>query len=150
MNIGIADADRKSITEGLLDFLGETYGLYTKTHSFHWNVTGPMFDMLHKLFDVHYNELWIATDEIAERVRTLGEFVPADFATRTTITLSANVPTAESMIAELVEGHEAVIRSARKVLPLAQEAGDEVTVGLLTDRMAIHEKTAWMLRSLLA
>lgn len=150
MNIGISENDRKSIVNGLVTFLAETYGLYRKTHSFHWNVTGPQFDMLHKLFETHYNELWMATDEIAERIRTLGEFVPTNFATQTSIVLGEEIPTAERMITELVEGHETAIHAARAVLPLAQEAGDEGTVGLLTDRMTVHEKTAWMLRSLLA
>ncbi len=149
INIGISEDARKQISDELLIFLSETYGLYAKTHNFHWNVTGPEFDALHKMFETHYNELWTATDDIAERIRALGQFIPGDYAAKTTITLSNDVPVAHQMIQQLIDGHETVLRAARTVLPLAQQAGDEVTVGLLVDRMGIHEKTAWMLRSLL-
>lgn len=150
MNIGISEAERKGIAEGLLKFLAETYAVYTKTHNFHWNVTGPMFDMLHKMFEEHYNEMWTATDEIAERVRILGYTVPENFAGLSSIGTNSSVPEANEMITQLVEGHETVIRAAREMIPMVQDAGDEATAGLLTDRMEIHEKTAWMLRSLIS
>jgi starvation-inducible DNA-binding protein len=150
MNIGIGESERKNIAEGLLRFLAETYAVYTKTHNFHWNVTGPMFDMLHKMFEEHYNEMWNAIDEIAERVRILGSTVPEDFARLSTITTNAAVPDSNEMIRQLVEGHETVIRTAREMIPMVQDAEDEATAGLLTDRMEIHEKTTWMLRSLIS
>jgi len=150
MNIGISKDDQASLAKGLTAFLAETYGLYLKTHYFHWNVTGKMFVTLHALFETQYNDLWTATDEIAERIRALGAFVPAHFAKESSITIGVEIPTAMEMVNELAEGHEAIARSARTLLSRAQKAGDEGTAGLLTDRMTVHEKTAWMLRSLSA
>ncbi len=152
MDIGIPEKDRKEIVKGLSHFLADSYTLYLKTHNFHWNVTGPMFNTLHLMFEGQYNELWTAVDLIAERIRSLGFPSPgsyADFAELTTIKEAKGVPKAMEMIKQLVEGHEAVVRSARKVFPTAEEAGDEATCDLLTQRIQLHEKTAWMLRSLL-
>ncbi len=152
IGIGIKEADRKAIAEGLSKFLADTYTLYLKTHNFHWNVTGPMFQTLHLMFELHYNELWTATDLIAERIRALGVLVPAtyaEFSTLSSIKEQKGPVKAEQMIRSLVEGHEAVIRTARLIIPLTEKAQDQVTLDLLTQRMQIHEKTAWMLRSLL-
>ena len=152
IDTGIKEADRKSIAEGLSKFLADTYTLYLKTHNFHWNVTGPMFQTLHLMFELHYNELWTATDPIAERIRALGVLVPAtyaEFSTLSSIKEQKGPVKAEQMIRSLVEGHEAVIRTARLIIPLTEKAQDQVTLDLLTQRMQIHEKTAWMLRSLL-
>ena len=153
VDIGIAEADRKGIAEGLNALLADTYGLYLKTHAFHWNVTGPMFQTLHLMFEVHYNELWLAVDPIAERIRALGLPVRATygaFGKLTSIPETEGVPEANDMVRELVKGHEAAARTARSIFPRAQKGGDESTVDLLTQRLQIHEKTAWMLRSLLA
>lgn len=153
VDIGIAEADRKGIAEGLNALLADTYGLYLKTHAFHWNVTGPMFQTLHLMFEVHYNELWLATDPIAERIRSLGFPVRATYAAFSKISSipeAEGVPEATDMVRELVKGHEAAARTARSIFPRAQKGGDESTVDLLTQRLQIHEKTAWMLRSLLA
>ena len=153
IDIGIAEGDRKAIAEGLSGVLADTFALYMKTHSFHWNVTGPMFNTLHDMFMQQYTELWNALDEIAERIRALGFPAPGSFsqyAALTTIREETSVPQAEDMIRQLVEGHEAVARTARKVFPTAETANDQPTADLLTQRLQIHEKTAWMLRSLLA
>ena len=153
VDIGIAEGDRKAIAEGLNALLADTYVLYLKTHSFHWNVEGPMFQTLHLMFETHYNELWLATDLIAERIRALGFPVKAtygDFVAMSTIPEADGVPEATAMVRELVKGHEATARTARKVFARAEKGGDESTVDLLTQRLQIHEKTAWMLRSLLA
>ena len=153
VDIGIAEADRKGIAEGLNALLADTYGLYLKTHAFHWNVTGPMFQTLHLMFEVHYNELWLATDPIAERIRALGFPVRATYASfgkLSSIPEAEGVPEATDMVRELVKGHEACARTARSIFPRAEKGGDESTVDLLTQRLQIHEKTAWMLRSLLA
>ncbi|MBE2253238.1 MAG: DNA starvation/stationary phase protection protein [Myxococcus sp.] len=153
VDIGITGADRKAIAEGLNALLADTYALYQKTHAFHWNVEGPMFQTLHLMFEAHYNELWTATDLIAERIRALGYPVKATYselAKLTSIPESPGVPTATDMVKLLVEGHQATTRTARKVLPVADHASDEATVDLLTQRLQVHEKTAWMLRSLLA
>ncbi len=153
INVGINEKNRKEIAHGLSRFLANTYTVYLQTHQYHWNVTGPMFQTLHVMFEEQYNELWLAIDEIAERIRTLGEYAPgtyAEFAQLSEIAEESDVRQAEDMIQSLVQGHESVIRNARKLFPVAAEADDEVTLGLLTDRMQIHEKTAWMLRSLLA
>jgi len=153
MDIGISEKDRARIVEGLNRLLADTYTLYLKTHNFHWNVTGPMFQTLHLLFMDLYNEQWMAVDLIAERVRALGFPAPGtygEFAKLTSIKDSEGVPKAREMIRQLVEGQEAVVRTARSVLPLADKVSDEPTTDLLTQRMQIHEKTAWMLRSLLA
>jgi len=153
IDIGIAEGDRKAIADGLGRVLADTFALYMKTHSFHWNVTGPMFNTLHDMFMQQYTELWNALDEIAERIRALGFPAPGSFsqyAELTTIREETSVPQAEDMIRQLVEGHEAVARTARKVFPTAETANDQPTADLLTQRLQIHEKTAWMLRSLLA
>jgi starvation-inducible DNA-binding protein len=152
LNIGISDGDRKSIVEGLSRLLADTYTLYLKTHNFHWNVTGPQFRTLHLMFEEQYNEIWQATDVIAERIRSLGHFAPAtyrDYAKLTTIKEPDGVPPATDMIRQLVEGHETVSRTAREIFPTVEKASDEASADLLTQRMQIHEKTAWMLRSLL-
>lgn len=153
LNIGIAERDRQAVAASLSHFLADTYSLYLKTHGYHWNVTGPMFDSLHSMFMGQYSELWTAIDEIAERIRALGEYAPAGygkFAQLSSISEDVSVPTATDMIRNLVQGHEAVIRTARSTFPIAEQAGDQVTLDLLTQRLQIHEKTAWMLRSLLA
>ena len=152
IDIGIPESDRQKITEGLARVLADTYTLYLKTHNYHWNVTGPMFNTLHTMFEVQYNELWMAVDEIAERIRSLGEYAPGSYkayADLTSIEEDSGVPKAEAMIANLVKGHEAVARTARAVLPTAGDAGDEPTADLLIQRMQASEKTAWMLRSML-
>ncbi len=152
VDIGIKEQDRKTIAEGLSRLLADTYTLYLKTHNFHWNVTGPMFQTLHLMFETQYNELALAVDLIAERIRALGLPAPgtyADYARLASIRDAKGVPAAKKMIAELVEGQEAVVRTARRVFPLAEKANDQPTMDLLTQRMQLHEKTAWMLRSLL-
>ncbi len=152
MDIGISNKDRKKIAEGLSRLLADNYTLYLKTHNFHWNVTGPMFQTLHLMFMTQYNELWLATDLIAERIRALGFPAPgtyAEFARLTSIKDTEGVPKASDMIQLLVEGNEAVARTAREVFPVAEKANDQPTADLLTQRMQVHEKTAWMLRSLL-
>ncbi|ABC37524.1 MULTISPECIES: non-specific DNA-binding protein DpsA [Burkholderia] len=153
INIGISDKDRKKIAAGLSRLLADTYTLYLKTHNFHWNVTGPMFNTLHLMFEEQYNELWLAVDLVAERIRTLGVVAPGtyrEFAKLSSIPEADGVPAAEDMIRQLVEGHEAVVRTARAIFPDADAASDEPTADLLTQRLQTHEKTAWMLRSLLA
>lgn len=152
MDIGISVEDRKAIADGLCHLLADSYTLYMKTHNFHWNVTGPMFNALHSMFMDQYTELWGALDEIAERIRALGFYAPGtykEFILLSSIPEPEGVPSAENMIRELVEGQEAVSRTARQILPLVDKAVDEPTNDLLTQRMNIHEKNAWMLRSLL-
>jgi starvation-inducible DNA-binding protein len=152
IEVGIKESDRFEIAKGLSKFLADTYTLYLKTHNFHWNVTGPMFQTLHLMFMQHYNELWLATDLIAERIRALGVLAPAtygEFISLSSIKEQKGFVKAEDMIRSLVEGHEAVIRTARSIFPLAESAKDQSTIDLLTQRMQVHEKTAWMLRSLL-
>ena len=152
IDIGIPEADRIEIAGGLSRTMADTYTLYLKTHNYHWNVTGPMFNTLHLMFEVQYNELWVAVDLIAERIRSLGVAAPgsyAQFAELTRIADADGVPTAEQMIADLVVGHEAVAKTAREVFTLADAAGDQSTADLLTQRLQVHEKTAWMLRSML-
>lgn len=152
IDIGISNKDRARIAEGLSRFLADTYTLYLKTHNFHWNVTGPMFQTLHLMFMDQYNEQWMAVDLIAERIRALGFPAPGgykDFAALTSIKEVDGVPKAKDMIRQLVEGQEAVVRTARTVFPIAEKANDQPTLDLLTQRMQIHEKNAWMLRSLL-
>ena len=152
MDIGIKEQDRKSIAQGLSHLLADTYTLYLKTHYFHWNVTGPMFNTLHLMFETQYNELALAVDLIAERIRALDVYAPGtyrDFAKLTSIKETESVPKAQDMIIELVAGHEAVCRTARSVFPSADAASDEATADLLTQRLQLHEKTAWMLRSML-
>lgn len=151
IDIGISDEQRAAIVKGMERVLADTYTLYLVTHNFHWNVTGPMFQTLHALFQVQYNELWLAVDDVAERIRTLGYPAPGTygaFARLTSVKEPEGVPTADAMVRALVQGHETVVRTIREVLPAAQEARDESSVSLLTDRLLAHEKTAWMLRSL--
>lgn len=152
INIGLSEKDREKIAQGLSRMLADTYTLYLKTHNFHWNVTGPMFQTLYLMFMTQYNESWLAVDSLAERIRALGYPAPGSykqFAGLTSIKESDGVPNAREMIRELVEGQEAVVRTARAVFPLAEKAGDQATADLLTQRMMIHEQNAWMLRSLL-
>ncbi len=152
MDIGINNRDRAAIADGLAHLLADSYSLYLKTHGFHWNVTGPMFNTLHLMFMDQYTELWNALDLIAERIRALGHPAPASysqFARMTTIPEEPGTPSAEEMIAQLVAGQEAVARTARKLFKVVDKASDEPTADLLTQRMQIHEKNAWMLRSLL-
>ncbi len=153
IDIGIDASDREAIAAGLSRLLADSYTLYLKTHNFHWNVTGPMFNTLHLMFETQYTELATAVDEIAERIRALGHPAPGSYAAYsklTSISEEEDVPPAEAMIAQLVAGQEAVARTAREVFPTAEKAGDEPTADLLTQRMQIHEKNAWMLRSMLA
>lgn len=152
MDTGLAAADRQAIADGLAHLLADTYTLYLKTHNFHWNVTGPMFNTLHLMFEAQYTELATAVDLIAERIRALGVYAPGSykqFSALTSIEEQDDVPSAEKMIEILVRGQEAVVKTARSVFPLADKAGDEPTADLLTQRMQIHEKTAWMLRSMI-
>ena len=153
LNIGISKEDREQIAAGLGRLLADSYTLYLKTHNYHWNVEGPQFNTLHQMFETHYIELAAAVDEIAERIRALGEKAPGSysaFQTLATISEVSGDESAEDMIRELVLGQEAVVRTARDVLPAAGAASDEPTADLLTQRMQIHEKNAWMLRSMLA
>ena len=152
INIGIKDKDRKAIAEGLGKLLADSYTLYLKTHNYHWNVTGPMFNTLHLMFEQQYTELALAVDLIAERIRALGHPAPGSykaFARLTEIEEETGVPSAEEMIRRLVGGQETVARTARRMFALVEKANDEPTADLLTQRMQIHEKNAWMLRSLL-
>jgi starvation-inducible DNA-binding protein len=152
VDIGIAESQRGEIAEGLSGLLADTFTLYLKTHNFHWNVTGPMFRSLHLMFEEQYNELWLALDQIAERIRALGFPAPAtyaEYAKLSSIKETMGTPEATEMVRILVEGHEAVARRARKFFPQVDEANDEPTADLLTQRMQVHEKTAWMLRALL-
>ena len=152
IDIGIPEADRKKIADGLSRVLADSYTLYLKTHNFHWNVTGPMFQTLHLMFEAQYNELALAVDLVAERIRALGRPAPGTygaFAELTVIPEEEGVPKAKDMIRSLVKGHEAVAKTAREVFPRSEKAGDQPTLDLLTQRMQVHEKTAWMLRSLL-
>jgi len=152
VNIGIDEESRKQIAEGLSRLLADTYSLYLKTHNFHWNVTGPMFQTLHLMFETQYTELATAVDEIAERIRALGYPAPgtySEFAKLGSIPETTGVPKATEMIRLLVEGQEAVVRTARSIFPSVEQVNDEPTADLLTQRMQLHEKNAWMLRSLL-
>ena len=152
IDIGIPEAQRNEIAEGLSRLLADTYVLYGKTHGFHWNVTGPMFNTLHLMFMEQYTELWNALDVSAERIRALGVVAPhggSTLAGLASIKEADQKPAALDMVRELVAGHEAVARTARSVFPVAEAASDEPTADLLTQRLQIHEKTAWMLRSLL-
>lgn len=152
IDIGISETHRASIAEGLARLLADTYTLYLKTHNFHWNVTGPQFQTLHLMFESQYTELAAAVDLIAERIRALGHFAPGSyrkFAQLSSVPESDDVPPAEEMIRQLVEGQEIVVRTARSLLPLVEDSNDEATADLLTQRLQVHEKTAWMLRSML-
>ncbi len=153
VNIGISEQQRAEIAAGLSELLADSYTLYLKTHNYHWNVTGPLFNTLHAMFETQYSELAIAVDEIAERIRALGIQAPGSysaFAELTSIEEGRGDESAEEMIRQLVLGQEAVVRTARAVFPLAEAANDEPSADLLTQRMQLHEKNAWMLRSMLA
>ena len=153
IDIGITKASRKQIADGLSRLLADSYTLYVKTHGFHWNVTGPMFNTLHLMFETQYTELALAVDLIAERIRALDFPAPgssAQFAKLSSIPEEAKVPGWKGMVTQLVEGQEAVVRTARSLFPTAELANDQPTLDLLTQRMQVHEKNAWMLRSLLA
>lgn len=151
-NIGIDEGSRKEIANGLSKLLADTYTLFLKTHNFHWNVTGPMFNTLHLMFETQYQELFTAADLVAERIRSLGFNAPgsyAEFSKITAVKEAVGTPKAMDMVKDLLEGHETVARTARSVFPSAQNGADEATVDLLTQRLQTHEKTAWMLRSFL-
>ncbi len=153
INIGIGEKDRAAIAQGLSRLLADTYTLYLTTHNFHWNVTGPMFNTLHAMFMTQYTELWAAVDPVAERIRSLGHPAPGSYAQFGKLAsvpdAPATPPKALEMVRILVQGHEAVARTARGLFPIADKAGDEPTADLLTQRLTVHEQTAWMLRSLL-
>ncbi|WP_138380428.1 ferritin-like domain-containing protein [Luteithermobacter gelatinilyticus] len=152
IDIGMEEKTRMEIAKGLSRLLADTYTLYLKTHNYHWNVTGPMFQTLHVQFEEQYTELWNAIDVIAERIRALGEYAPGtykEFAALTRIPEDDGIPLAEDMIRNLVQANEAVVKTAREIVPIVDEAGDEPSLGLLGDRMEVSEKNAWMLRSLL-
>jgi starvation-inducible DNA-binding protein len=152
IDIGIAKDDRKAIADGLSGLLADTYTLYLKTHNYHWNVTGPMFNTLHAMFMTQYTEMAAAVDEIAERIRALGFPAPGSYkayARLAKVEEEEDVPDAEEMIRRLVTGQEQVVRTAREVFPAVESAGDEASADLLTQRLQLHEKNAWMLRSLL-
>lgn len=150
IDIGISDVARKKIAEQLGALLADSYTLYLQTHNFHWNVTGPMFPQLHQMFEVHYTELAVAVDDIAERIRSLGEPAPGTYKAFTTLSRINEVdsiPTADEMVKLLTSGHEQVVKTCREALVIAQDADDESSAALISDRMRVHEKTAWMLRS---
>jgi starvation-inducible DNA-binding protein len=152
MDTGISAKDRAAIANGLSRLLADTYVVYLKTHNFHWNVEGPMFQTLHQMFMEQYTEAWNAIDLIAERIRSLGHYAPGtyrQYLELARVKETPGAPKAEQMVKLLIDGQEAVVKTAREVLPLADAAADEPTLDLLTQRMQIHEKNAWMLRSLL-
>jgi starvation-inducible DNA-binding protein len=153
IEIGISEPNRKKISQSLSKLLADSFILYLKTHNFHWNVEGPMFNTLHVMFMDQYTELWNALDLIAERLRALGSYAPGSYkkySQLSSITESEDHVSAKEMIKQLLQGHEAVAKTARAVLPMAEEGSDEATIDLLVQRLQIHEKTAWMLRSMLA
>ncbi|MGH8247295.1 MAG: Dps family protein [Gammaproteobacteria bacterium] len=152
LELGITEEQRQRIADGLAHLLADTYTLYLKTHNFHWNVTGPMFATLHALFEQHYTELAGAIDEIAERIRALGEPAPGSyrqFSELTSLSEESGTPSAQQMIRQLISDQEAIARTARRLFPLLESAGDQPSADLLTRRLQIHEKNAWMLRSLM-
>lgn len=152
IHVGIAKQDREAIAGQLSRLLADTYSLYLKTHSFHWNITGPHFNSLHTMFETQYNELWLAADEVAERIRVLDVFAPgsySQFSKLTAIQEEPGVPDWKDMVDQLVIGHEIAAATAREVIKAADAAGDEGTMDMATGRLKAHEKTAWMLRSLL-
>jgi len=152
VDIGISPEDRSEIVSGLSRLLADSYTLYLKTHNYHWNVTGPMFQTLHLMFETQYNELALAVDEVAERIRALGAPAPGtytQFSRLSSIKESDDLPDATGMITELLEGHQSVVRTCREIMPGIEGAGDAPSADLVTQRMQLHEKTAWMLRSLL-
>lgn len=153
ISLGISNQQREQIAAGLAGLLADSYTLYLKTHNYHWNVEGPLFNTLHLMFETQYTELALAVDQIAERIRALGIKAPgsySEFAKLTSVDEAKGGESAEEMIRQLVLGQEAVVRTARAIFPAADEANDEPTADLLTQRMQIHEKNAWMLRSMLA
>ncbi|MDO6692113.1 Dps family protein [Aliiglaciecola sp. 3_MG-2023] len=152
IDIGINETDRNQIAEGLKKLLADSYTLYLQTHNFHWNVTGPQFRELHLMFEEHYTELAVAVDDIAERIRTLGMVAPGtykEFAKLSAIKEVDGVPASEEMVKILLQGHEQVVKTCREALKVAQDADDESSAALVSDRMRVHEKTAWMLRATL-
>lgn len=152
IDIGIDEKQRLQIAEGLKELLADTYTLYLQTHNFHWNVTGPQFRELHLMFEEQYNELALAVDLVAERIRTLGVYAPGTYkalSSMSNIKETEEIPAAEAMVVLLTKAHEQVVKTCRKVLKVAQKANDESTASLVSDRMVLHEKTAWMLRSTL-
>ena len=152
IDIGLSAEERQEISNGLAELLADSYSLYLKTHNYHWNVTGPLFNTLHTMFEEQYTELATAVDEIAERIRALGIRAPgsySEFSALTNIKEANGEESAEDMIRALVAGQETVVRTARNAFPAADAANDEPTADLLTQRMQIHEKNAWMLRSML-
>ena len=151
IDIGIKENDRKQIAQQLGGLLADSYTLYLQTHNFHWNVTGPMFPQLHQMFEDHYTELAIAVDDIAERIRSLGEPAPGTykaFSKLSKVEEVDDIPDAGDMVKILTKGHEQVVKTCREALVFAQDANDESSAALISDRMRVHEKTAWMLRSL--
>lgn len=152
IDIGISEENREKISQGLSHLLADSYTLYLMTHNFHWNVKGPMFNTLHTMFETQYNELALAVDTIAERIRALGYPAPgtySEFAKLTSVKEVPGVPMAREMIAHLIEGQHSVIKTARSIFPIVESANDQPTADILTQRMQLHEKTAWMLRSIL-
>ena len=152
VDIGISEEHRKEIANSLTGVLSDTYALYLKTHMYHWNVTGPMFDTLHKVFEEHYNEMWAAIDVLAERIRSLGHYAPSSYSAiveDTGIVEDSGVPEAQIMIQNLVKGHETTVRTIRSAFEVAEKYNDQGTLDVLTQRISFHEKTAWMLRSFL-
>jgi starvation-inducible DNA-binding protein len=152
MNTGINQDDRFTLAQELSRLLADSYFIYLKTHGYHWNVTGPMFHNLHTLFGAQYLELWNALDLIAERIRGLGHFAPytcEKFMSLTKIRENGDMPNAKAMVEDLLQGQEILIRTARGIFPIANKAGDETTLDLVTQRLIVHEKNAWMLRSIL-
>ena len=153
IHTGIESQDRKKITEGLSKLLAGTYTLYLKTQKFHWNVTGPFFESLHKMFEAQYLELIPAVDSLAERIRALGYPAPGsftEFSKLSEVSEQTRIPDSGEMIHELIEDHEKLARAAREIFPVAEDATDQATADLVTGRMEVHEKTAWMLRSFLS
>jgi len=150
IDIGLDQATRSHLADGLGRLLADSFTLYLETHRFHWNVEGPFFSSLHALFEVQYTELWTAIDEIAERIRALGAHAPgsfAEFGALGSLAQADGNPDADGMVRRLIGGHESLVRLLRELLPAAAEAGDESTAALLGDRLRVHEKTAWMLRA---
>ena len=152
MDTGISPKDRAAIAKGLSRLLADTYVVYLKTHNFHWNVEGPMFQTLHQMFMDQYTEAWNAIDLVAERIRSLGHYAPGtyrEYLELARVKETPGVPKAAQMVKLLIDGQEAVVKTARELLPVAERADDQPTLDLLTQRMQVHEKNAWMLRSLL-
>ena len=153
INIGISDQDRQAVAQQLKCLLADTYSLYLQSHNFHWNVTGPQFNQLHLMFEEHYTEMAVAVDDIAERIRSLGVVAPgtySEFAQLSNVEEVSGVPSANEMVTILTRGHELIVKTCRSALKIAQAADDESSSALISDRMRVHEKTAWMLRSVAA